>query len=882
VFGQSVTFTAAVTANAPGAGTPTGTVTFKDGSNTLGTRTLTGGVATFSTSALAVAGHSITAVYGGDGNFTGSTSASATQTVNQDGTGTALAESPNPSVFGQSVTFTATVSASAPGAGTPTGTVMFKDGTAVIDTGTLSGGVATFTTSALAAASHTITAVYGGDGDFTGSTSPSATQTVNKDGTGTALAESPNPSMFGQSVTFTATVSASAPGAGTPTGTVMFKDGTAVIDTGTLSGGVATFTTSALAVASHTITVVYGGDGNFAGSTSPSATQTVNKDGTGTALAESPNPSVFGQSVTFTATVSASAPGAGTPTGTVMFKDGTAVIDTGTLSGGVATFTTSALAVASHTITVVYGGDGNFAGSTSPSATQTVNKGGTNTSVISSLNPSASGQSVTFTATVSASAPGSGTPTGTVTFKDGTTVVGTGTLSGGTATYSTSALSIGSHSITASYGGNGSFTGGTSASLSQSVRSFASTSTVISSVNPSVFGQSVTFTATVKASSGTATPTGTVTFLDGGMAIGTGSLSGGKATFSTSTLAVASHSITVSYGGDGNFTGSTSPALNQVVNKDPSKTTLNLSLNTSVYGQAVTFTATVAALPPGAGTPSGTVTFLDGTTPLYTANLSGGTATYSTTTLAVGSHSIVASYNGDGNFAVSASTGKAFVVSQDGTTTVVKSSLNPSGAGQSVTFTATVTANTPGGGIPGGTVTFKDGATTLGTGTLNATGQATYTTSTLSAGSHAITASYAATTDYLGSTSTALTQTVKAAAAAVAGSAPTSSTRGTNAGTFAAVASASSAAAPSGSGTASVAPGGSTTGPVNASVSSLSVVNSTQPTTTGQPAGVASSEPEGATFESDSTRIAILDRIFAAFGATSLADEDAEAEGDLG
>src|SRR5262249_55531015 len=146
VFGQSVTFTATVSETGPGSGTPTGTVTFTDGSATLGTATLSGGKATFATSSLSVGTQSITAAYSGDSNFNVSTSTTLSQVVNQASPPAALASSANPSVFGQSVTFTATVSETGPGSGTPTGTVTFTDGSATLGTGTLSGGVATFAT----------------------------------------------------------------------------------------------------------------------------------------------------------------------------------------------------------------------------------------------------------------------------------------------------------------------------------------------------------------------------------------------------------------------------------------------------------------------------------------------------------------------------------------------------------------------------------------------------------------------------------------------------------------------------------------------------------------------------------------------------------------
>src|SRR5207244_4328568 len=169
VFGQSVMFTATVSAVAPGAGTPTGTVQFRDGAANLGSPvTLTGGSASFSTSALSVGGHSITAVYSGDTNFNTSTSAVLTQTVNKANTTTAVTSSVNPSVFGQSVTFTATVAAVSPGAGTPTGTVQFTiDGVNFGAPVTLVGGSATSgSTSTLTVGTHTVTGIYSGDASF--------------------------------------------------------------------------------------------------------------------------------------------------------------------------------------------------------------------------------------------------------------------------------------------------------------------------------------------------------------------------------------------------------------------------------------------------------------------------------------------------------------------------------------------------------------------------------------------------------------------------------------------------------------------------------------------------------------------------------------------
>src|SRR5207248_619427 len=325
----------------------------------------------------------------------------------------------------------------------------------------------------------------------------------------TTLISSLNPSALGKAVTFTATVKP-ASGSGTPTGTVTFNDGATVLGPGTLSSGTATFTTSGLGAGVHSITAVYGGDANFAGSTSPVLMQTVNKAASSTAVASSNSASILGAAVTFTATVTSSA--TGTRTGTVTFQDGTSALGTGTLSGGAATFTTSGLTGGTHSITAVYSGDANFAGGSSPVLMQTVNKVGDSTSVASSNNPSIFGSAVTFTATVTSSA--TGIPTGTVTFQDGPATLGTGMLSGGNATLTTSALTGGMHSITAIYGGDANFTGSTSPILTQTIGKAASSTTVASSNNSSIIGTAVTLTASVT-SPITGTLTGTVTFQDG-------------------------------------------------------------------------------------------------------------------------------------------------------------------------------------------------------------------------------------------------------------------------------------------------------------------------------------------------------------------------------
>jgi hypothetical protein len=285
---------------------------------------------------------------------------------------------------------------------------------------------------------------------------------------------------------------------------------------------------------------------------------------TSTSVFASVNPSTYGKAVTFTATVIQSF--GGTATGTVTFKDGAATIGTSALSGGTAVLNISTLAAGAHSITAVYGGSGNDVASTSAALAHTVTKAASSTAVTSSVNPSSFGQSVTFKATVKSST--SGTPAGTVTFKDGATILSTVTLSGGVATLNIGDLSVGNHTITADYAGNVDFLSSASATLTQTVKKANTTTKLTSSLNPSTKGKSVTFTATITPAFSGA-PGGNVTFKDGATTLGTAAVNTTtkQAVFKTAALSVATHSITAVYRGNVDFNTSTSTVLKQVVNQ---------------------------------------------------------------------------------------------------------------------------------------------------------------------------------------------------------------------------------------------------------------------------------------------------------------------------
>jgi hypothetical protein len=181
-----------------------------------------------------------------------------------------------------------------------------------------------------------------------------------------------------------------------------------------------------------------------------------------------------------------------------------------------------------------------------------------------------------------------------------------------------------------------------------------------SAPDPSVVGQSVTYNATVSGSPGT--PTGTVTFYNGGISIGSSSLSTRRASIITSMQAAGTYTITATYNGDSNFASSSTLPLTQVVNRASTSTTLALAPNSTIFGQTVVLTATVGILPPGGGAPGGSVTFFEGGLTLGVQPVSGGKAILQTHLMGVGIHQITAMYSGDANYAGSSAPNTEFIV----------------------------------------------------------------------------------------------------------------------------------------------------------------------------------------------------------------------------
>ncbi len=276
----------------------------------------------------------------------------------------------------------------------------------------------------------------------------------------------------------------------------------------------------------------------------------------------------------------------------------------------------------------------------------------TTTAVVSSLNPSEYGQTITFTATLTPAWLSSDSPTGDVTFYDGSTELGSAPVADDSASFATSALSVGSHSIIAEYSGDSNFNASESLPLLQNVNQAGTQTDLESSSDPSLYGDDVSFSASVSSTvTGIGPPTGQVTFYDGSTALDTETLISGSASFTTSALAVGDHMITASYGGDTDFAGDTSNAVSQTVQAPPPAT-----LNGEVYNDA-NGSGTVTA---GAGLFDWTLNLLGSSNQVVATTTTDTSGDYSFSGVSPGSYTV----------AVAGQTGYVPTVPSSGTLTV--------------------------------------------------------------------------------------------------------------------------------------------------------------------------------------------------------------------
>ncbi len=420
-------------------------------------------------------------------------------------------------------------------------------------------------------------------------------------------------------------------------------------------------------------------------------------------VSATPSPATVGQSVTLTATVGGTT--SLIPTGTINFMNGATVLGTAGLnSAGVATLSTASLSAGTYAVVGSYSGDLHYPAGESGAVSLQV-RSTTETTLAASPNTVIAGQTLNLTATVSAS--GTTVPTGTVSFMNGATVLGTTTLnSSGVATLSTASLPAGSYSLTAQYTGAANFVASTSPAAPVTVNPPTATSstTLVASPNVVTAGQTLNLTATVSAS-GTTIPTGTVSFMNGSSVLGTTTLnSSGVAVFSTTSLAAGAYSLTARYAGTSSIAASTSPAATVTVNALAVTPTIVLAANPNpvTEGQALILTATVSEN--GTAVPTGTVSFMNGSTPMGTAALnSSGVATLSITSLAVGTYTLAAQYP-SATSPTPLGSGSASPASASATVLVT---VNAAPAPITPSFNMTVSGSTPSSVSPGGTAIYS-------------------------------------------------------------------------------------------------------------------------------------------------------------------------------
>jgi len=771
IYGAPMSLTVEVSATSPGSpGAPIGTVTVLDTTTgtTLGTGTVTASgpstsQITFNFNAPSAVTHNLTinfvATPPATTNFSNSTTTSSFVIAKANTTTTLTSSAPIGAVA-QTITYTATVATVAPSVGAVnSGTVTFVNTTTGQTIGTANvnaTGIATLNSTLNSplynAGVNSIVATYNPptvNPNFNTSVSNTLSQSMLR-ATTVGYTANPNPSIFGQTVNINVTVAGTGVAPPLATGSVSIFEGATLLTSGPLVAGSVALSLANLSLGNHTLSIVYSGDAIYAPNTI-TRTQSVQQAGTTTSVTSN-SPVQFGQSSSFTAVVTAAF--GGTPTlAVVTFFDGATPIGSGSFVSSNATSMTYSftplvpLSVGTHAITARYAGSVEFATSTSANHSHVV-AASTTTTTLTSNSPTQFGQFANFTAHVDSA--GGVTPSGNVTFFDGVTPIGTVPLTlTGDAVLSITTLSTASHTIRAVYNSTTNFTTSTSNVITHVVNQ-ASTSTTVTSdaVAGSVFGQIVTFSITVTATSGgfPGTPTGTVNLFDGITQIASNRpLVNGVATFQTSALAFGTRSITAQYSGASDYAISTSGVFSQTVNTAATTTALSSTPMFWALNEQVIFAATVAANTPSTAVPTGSVIFtIDGVDQAPVA-VTGGQATLPhtfTLTSNPNNHTVSVRYVSDNLNNFSNSSAAAQTQNVRRRTDIVLGTSLPDGAleNEPVTFYALVTGA---GGVPTGVVNFFDNGVLIGTGTLNASGIATLTLANgLTIGNHNITAMY--------------------------------------------------------------------------------------------------------------------------------------------
>ena len=513
---------------------------------------LVNGAAGITTSTLAPGTHTFTAVYYGDSNDLHSASSPVSTQITLAASTTTLAPIAASMTYGNALALAAFVTPA-----TSTGTVTFTDSiSGAIAQVPLANGSASFSISTLAPGPHTISASYSGDGFRSASNSAAPATTINPIASAITLAPLAATVDLGNPILLSATISPAS-----ATGTVIFRDAAfGVLGQSSVSHGAATLTLNNPALGSYSIAAAYSGDVDDAAVTSAAVTTQVILTPTTTTLAPSANPSTFGSFLTLTAGIAPSS-----ATGSITLFDGAANLGTALVANGKAVLTTSTLAVGPHNLHASYSGDSLNAASASASLTETVTASATTTTVSLAQNSVIAGSPVIVNVRIAST---NTTPSGTVSIRSGATTLASGAVANATTgmgyatlSFNSATLGLGAFPLIASYAGDNDDQASDSSAnpISATVTGIPTTATLTLSATQIPVQGSVTLTLNVSAA--TATPTGSVIFLDNGKAIGNATLnSSGNASFAFASTSVGGFALTATYAPTGLYAATSSAA----------------------------------------------------------------------------------------------------------------------------------------------------------------------------------------------------------------------------------------------------------------------------------------------------------------------------------
>jgi len=747
-------------------GTPSGTVSVRFDSENEVVLPLVDGAATYTTPALTLGQHSITASYSGDDDFLDSAASvlfvTASDPLPAAVTTTTLSLTPVNGSVGQTTTLQAHIVAENSDT-VDAGSVDFQVDGVSVGSVAVTNGVVTLDWMPTTDGTHSVQAVYtGAPGLFHDSTSSTADYFVLPEGsskanTVTTVTTTAGTIPAGSTATIAIAVEPQAPATGMPTGSVqVVMDGGTPVVLGLIDGETS-WETSALAVGTHEFVVSYLGDNDFLPSNG--STQVVVEAGAGespttTQILASPVPGVAGAPTTFTArVVSPDVPLVNG--GTINFHiDGQPVATNVEVVNGEAITIWVPASDASYVVQALYSGlDGVFSPSTSIAGSYTVGtpepqKIDTSTAATPSSTTTEPGETVSIDVVVSPIGQ-PGTPTGLVRIVMDGGAPEDILLTGGTATWTTPALVSGSHVVTISYLGDGDFNASTAPAIDILVQepssTISTTTNVLATPYPGVIAQETTFTAQIVASDASPVDIGTATFNLDGVEIAVVPVSNGTASTTWTPTEAMSHVISVSYSGGDNMLPSAStdrlyPVDAGTAERSPTTITATSTSATVNTGDSISLSITVSDASSEGNTPTGSVIISQDGAEVATIPLTAGQLTWVSAPLSSGQHSFTAYYMGDTDFLPSMSTQVDIVASGADlvTVTTLNASPTPGIVGEPVVLTATITSDST---VSNGSVEFIVDGQPVGTsGVFN--GVATLTWVPALEGTHSVQANY--------------------------------------------------------------------------------------------------------------------------------------------